>query len=782
MNKINLLTKSHFRKNRGTSIALFLLMLMASMMVTLAMLLFTDVYPMADKEASRLDAGNGYFLLHSDIEAFDEDTIASIFSEDVEKKTVFHCLNYGVNSLDFGDGASTTTVIVNDHSALEKSMGKTEIVEEDTSISSNYLYLPYQFYTSGGYKMGDQYSFELGSSKMTLTIKGFTLSTYFLNNNAGTFELIVDDATYANMLEKDQDMYASTGVIYDLKDDVKQSAFEIKTTNKILSYDPNTSITSGSRDNVISNQTFMPLIISISFFSITLIVLVVIILMLGNTISNFVRENMKTLGALKAIGYTSSDIKASLRLQFLLLALAGSIFGTILGFVLMPVVASFCVSPMGIPYSVSLTVLPILIAISAVVLFTLLASQIALRKIKKIEPIVALRDGTESHNFKKNHVALENSPFNLNLSLSMKTMIFNKKQNIITFFVIGLLMFLCVVALLMFENFNRHPNVKILTTEISDGILLMDSETKLDAQAYLEGRSDVQNVRRGVMMHISHEEEAQLYTYAFEDPSKMNNTDCCYKGSLPKYDNEIALSGKYARDNGFKIGDEIKLTYADKSYSYVITGFVQSTDEAGRLVITSVKALAHIVDLEHAPENLLFDCEDEDTDKILEDVEKEFGDHVLSKMNFNASIEGAMTTFRSIAALMLTVVFSITVCVILLILFLLIKSLLHTKRKDYGIYKAIGYTSKDLIFQTAVSFMPSIILSVMIYSVVSYFAATPYITLIMSSFGIMKGNFAIPIPGVILISITMILVSFIFAVFESRRIKKIEAYNMLVAE
>ena len=42
--------------------------------------------------------------------------------------------------------------------------------------------------------------------------------------------------------------------------------------------------------------------------------------------------------------------------------------------------------------------------------------------------------------------------------------------------------------------------------------------------------------------------------------------------------------------------------------------------------------------------------------------------------------------------------------------------------------------------------------------------------------------FPIPIPGIILIAACVILLSFCFAVFEARKIKKIEAYNMLVAE
>ena len=80
----------------------------------------------------------------------------------------------------------------------------------------------------------------------------------------------------------------------------------------------------------------------------------------------------------------------------------------------------------------------------------------------------------------------------------------------------------------------------------------------------------------------------------------------------------------------------------------------------------------------------------------------------------------------------------------MLILFLYIKALLYNKRKDYGISKALGFTSRHLILQTALSFMPSIVLAV--------------------------------------IGACMIVIAFVFAIAGSAKIKKIEAYKMLVAE
>ena len=46
----------------------------------------------------------------------------------------------------------------------------------------------------------------------------------------------------------------------------------------------------------------------------------------------------------------------------------------------------------------------------------------------------------------------------------------------------------------------------------------------------------------------------------------------------------------------------------------------------------------------------------------------------------------------------------------------------------------------------------------------------------------MKCNFDIPVGGVVIIGAGLAAVSFVLALIQTRRIKKIEAYNMLVAE
>ncbi|MBP5493318.1 MAG: ABC transporter permease [Clostridiales bacterium] len=784
MTKEKLLAGSHFRKNKGSSIGIFLLMLLASALLSLAMILFTDTYPTATNEAKRLDAGDGQITLTSALIDETDPDLQELLRANTARYDVVNALDIRNTMVPFTSGEVMVRMQIETLDTIsKKKMARTEILEEDTSITSDYIYVPYQFKTTGSFAVGDDYALTILGVKYHFKIRGFLNTVYGGCNNGGVFEMVVSPETYEKILAQCGEYGESRIITYKLKDDVKPSVFRIRTSNTLKSLDPWAEVKLEPIDQVMSGRTFMSLIIAGSFLAVTLIVMLVIVLMIVNSISNYIKENMKTIGVLKAIGYTGNNIKLSLLLMFLSLALIASVLGIGASYLFAGPIASFVIAQMGVPYTVSFSVIGTIVAFSTVVLSTAVFTLLSLRKINKIQPIVALREGAESHNFKSNPIKLDKSFLGLNSSLSMKTMLHNKRQNIITFFVTGFLIFLCVIALLMFENFNRKPNLKLLANETCDGMLSFDKDTKEEGEVFLASQEGVHNIRRCYNDTLYVGDENSLWLEAYDDPMRKNNPDICYKGRLPQHDNEINISGLFCKNEGYEIGDEIEITLGDKSYTYLITGFIQTTNNGGGECVLSEAGYAHLTDLSSKIAYYYFDTDkEEQVNPALDACKEKFGEGVISTANFRDVIEANMATFRGISTLMLVMVATISGLVILLVLFLLIRSLIFSKRKDYGIYKAIGYTSRSLIFQTAGSFMPAIILSVIVFSVVSYVMANPYMELIMINFGLMKCTFSIPIPGVIIIGASMIILSFLFAVFESRRIKKVEPYKMLVAE
>ena len=85
MNKTLLLTRSNLRKNRGASIGLFLLMMIATCLVGISLLIFFDCYPTARKTSERLNAGDGFVIISEDLNGITDEKIEDLFGADSER-------------------------------------------------------------------------------------------------------------------------------------------------------------------------------------------------------------------------------------------------------------------------------------------------------------------------------------------------------------------------------------------------------------------------------------------------------------------------------------------------------------------------------------------------------------------------------------------------------------------------------------------------------------------------------------------------------------------------
>ena len=85
MEKLILLARSNFKKSRGTVFGLFMLMMLSAMLIGVSLLMFIDAYPLATKEADRLDAGDGYIWISNDTAGIDEEYTKELLGDDVER-------------------------------------------------------------------------------------------------------------------------------------------------------------------------------------------------------------------------------------------------------------------------------------------------------------------------------------------------------------------------------------------------------------------------------------------------------------------------------------------------------------------------------------------------------------------------------------------------------------------------------------------------------------------------------------------------------------------------
>ncbi len=775
-----LLAKSNIRKGKSLAIGLLLLITIATCFLNVVLVIFNDFKDNSYKHAKRLNTEDVLLIAYGDDKNKIDEAYLSSITNDYKDIEILD--NLGVDSeVKYGDGTINTTIIIeNEETALNARIGKVELMDVDESITDNYIYLPNQLHVGGKHKVGDMFELKVSNKTYKYKIKGFINSIGLGSYNAGAIKVIIPKDEYDTIKTEGSTSLQIKIAKFKLNDGISQEKFANTLTTK-LEKDNKISAQAMPLSLVILARTFISTILGVCFAVVSIVVIIIVLLMLSNSISNYITDNIKTIGALKSIGYTSGNIKASFIIQFITLTLIGSILGIGLSYVMLPGIIDLMTTQSGIPCKVSPNILWILVTLFTILLVVFLSVIFFTKKIKKIEPITALRDGVNTHNFKKNRIALEKSILPLNLSLAIKTMFTNIKQNIATFIIAFFLVFSGVISLIMYQNFSVKPKVSLMTFEYSDGAVLADKDLNKDIYNYMSSIEGVKNVRAVTSLPVKNDDNT-LFSYVLDDSKKLENKDVCYKGRLPKYDNEIAISGKYASTYKFNIGDQIIINKGDKKAKYIITGYIQSFNNMGQEAVLLETGANKLLDKE-INKQYYYDVKDGyKVDKINKKIQNKFGDRITSTANIEEIMDAALATFVAISNIMVILIMSVSFIVILLILYLLMKTFIGKKRKDYGILKATGYTSRNIIFQNAISFMPSIVLSVIISSIVSYFVANPYLETITKSFGVMKLTFDVPIDLMIIMGIGFIVISYLITLFLSLKLRKIEPYNLLKDE
>ncbi|MCR5349598.1 MAG: ABC transporter permease [Acholeplasmatales bacterium] len=773
-----LIAKSNLRKFKGLSICLTLLIFICSMFITALCLLQTDFRGNTAKNAKKLNTSDAVIM--GEFEYHSEDEMKNYLPEGVTDYYYQDILLIDFK-YEYDGGENGSTTIVNKENALNRDISKIEIVKEDKSIKDNYIYVPYQFNTAGKVKLGSDYELEYNGIIRTYKVKGFINSTYGGCTNMGTIEFVVQDKIYEEM--ENSATNTRTFVMYLNFSDT--NGIEAKLARYVSDMRTNYSISlySGFKDLIINERAFMGDIFFVLLLVVVIVVIAITLLAIFNNISNYLKENIKTIGILKAIGYTSNDIKLAIIIQFSIIMILGIILGIFAGYGFISLVSGVLIAQSGIPYTVSFNFVSTIMPIIVIPLFIYLIIILSLLKVKKIEAVNALRDSSGSHLFKKNHMPLEKSKGGLNFSIAIKNTFHTLKQNIINIVVIIFLTSLLVTAVTFYENFDRNPNFSLMVNEYCDVFVGVNKESRDEVYAKLQEDDRVEKIRLVSGVNAEDKDYITLYISAYDNMDNYRNTDYAYKGRLPKYDNEIAISGKYAKSNGYSIGDEIELSFYD-TYKFKITGLVQSTNNMGREAVLSFDGLEHIYpECREKVQTIYFEVKDDDNiDDIIAEYKELYDGKITQMISFDEIATSALGTFKTLSRLLVLITIIISISNIGLVLYILLRSLIYKRRFEYGILKAIGFTSRQLVLQNIMAFLPLIVIGTVVGCIINYFLMNPMFTLAMNSFGIMKCTLLMPIDLIIICGIFLIIISALTIYLMSRRIKKIEPYKLLIVD
>lgn len=780
MRKLFLIVRSNMRKSKGQTAAIVVLILLAAIMLNLWLMLSMDYRANFNRYHDKLNAEHVTLAVDDD-----DGSVREYLQEMLDSKA--EIAQYRLDDAMFmvgtfpynGGMMNGQFVFLSKSAALTRDIGSVEIVEEGDF--SDGVYLP-MLYKTREIDVGESIDISIGSFTVNYTVCGFFNSVMMGSHNCALTQIILSQDKYNELSTLG---YAPKATLCSVRlGDISQNLnTEAELKSMISEQFPNIRMASNCYDIVSQSRYIAQGICSGIMSAMAFLILLIALVVIVSNIINYVHVNIKNLGVLKAAGYTSRQLICSLLLQFSTLAFLATIAGAMLSYALFPAINSMMISQTGIPYTIRFLPLPILISLAILGSTITFFVWISARCIKKIEPIVALRSGIQTHNFKRNHIPLETAKSPLNLALSLKTTFSGIKHNLtvcVTMFVLSLIV---VFSGLMTENViaDMTPFLNLIVGETADSCINVQTEVENDFLEKMHSDARVEKIYLYTSLNISHTGGAELMATLCDDFSQVNNQNVVYKGRFPKYDNEIAIAAKYAKEKELQVGDEIEITANGKKLKYLISGFTQITNNLGRDCLLTRKGFEHLGMLS----NLSFYMnlsDGTDIDTFNAEVKEIFSGSVNTVINIDETIQGAGSVYVSLMTIIVIAILVLSTVIVAFVLYLLVRTMLNNKKRDYGILKSLGFTTRQLILQTALSFMPAVILSVIIGLIVSCFIINPLTAMFLSSIGIVKCTFNIPIVFVTVAGFLLILFSFGIACLLSLKVKKISPRSLLVGE
>ena len=166
------------------------------------------------------------------------------------------------------------------------------------------------------------------------------------------------------------------------------------------------------------------------------------------------------------------------------------------------------------------------------------------------------------------------------------------------------------------------------------------------------------------------------------------------EGKAPSNPNEVAITKHFTELTGARPGDTIRIDYGDKTEELLITGYYQSMNQLGKVILLHEDAPTDFTHLTSASQFML-DFTDEPDQKTIDErvariKELTGNNEVFNASEFCADCVRVYPIMNTVAKLLLLIV----LIVVVLITVLMERSFITDEKNEIAIAKAVGF--KDL--------------------------------------------------------------------------------------
>ena len=583
------------------------------------------------------------------------------------------------------------------------------------SVDKGCFYATANFLQDIDIKEGDKVELDVGDCHLTLKFMGRFKGALF-NNSGGVYSpyLIINSADY-DYLDKDEathimnykQLYIDTSDV----DEIKELAKD---------YDRVFVSTREENKSIYLYDMLAAYILMIISVVLMFTAFVVLRFTIGFTIS----EEFREIGVMKAVGIDNGSIRSLYIVKYLVIAVVGTLIGY------------FCSVPLGdmmmknvsenmVLGSKSGTLMGILSS-GLVVIIILLFCYGCTRRVNKLSPIDAVRNGQTGERFRKRsllclgRVELPSTAF-----LSVNDVLSSPKQ----FSIITVVFTLCILLMTIMSNFALtlksekllrffdvpSSEAHIMDTEIMGEVMVDQSTHKqliADTEKLLadNGMPGKCTMTIGAQHETSHGDKTATINFRVIK-GETNDTLHVDKGSTPQKTDEIAVTVGTLDNLGAEIGDRVTAVINDKEYEFIITGtFSTFVNSANAALLYKDFDLGHLAASNVMGVQIHFDGSP-DKDRINQNIEKLRDlletDKVYSTSDFINNFTGMSDTLNAIKKIMMI----LTVIVTAMIVILMERSFIAKEKSEIALMKAVGVTDGSIAAQHTLRFVIASILA-----------------------------------------------------------------------
>ncbi len=794
---LNKLIKSNFKNDFSHMITFFLIMVLAVFMLHtgLAILIgYADLHNQKKEEYNFADLMVHSVLKPEDNQAIEEIIRNSDYIESYEKsypiyktfektkagaeedsKNMYDTSSYGLLVLPYGEWGD---------------MEAPHFVELSDEEYENPIYISYLYNANLlKAKLGDSVDMKVGDKYYTFQVAGFfeSLISSEMGVNYVSPSLYNEWKTELyneNMktnkeadIELEEPLYTRTLFYMKLKDGVNPTEASGLLTKsfserEILAY-------AMSVDNTINDFTYMQNMIAAMIAAFALVITIISMIIIYFRISNSIEQNIVNIGALKALGYTSRQIRLSMILEFAITTMFAIVTGVFASYMVIPVFEVKIRSFSGVAWNHPFD--PASFAITCIIILgtVMLVSAISTRMISKLDPVIALRFGINTHSFKKNHAPIDKTAGPLTWIMALKSVLGNTKQNIILFVVMFSIGIVTTFSVFLTYNCVADPShlYRMLNLVAADVDFVFEDEDNQAVEIAKLPEVEEAFWTDSVEMTVDGYSIFATITDDWSDISEVN----IYEGRSPKYDNEAAIGGNLADTLNVGIGDEIKVAYGQKEYKYIVTGLEQSAGNYGMDISLTTEGAEHL-EYKTSKKSIGVNVNNHSlasSIKLVEDVQDMYGEKISGYGNAIETLTNGEQPVVAIAAAMVAAMVAVSLVVIILSLNLLVKTMIIKKQKEIGIKKALGFSSDQLRTELVLSMLPQISVGAVVGSIVGCNISNQILATMLSTMGIMRSNMEVFAWMAVVAVIFAVVVSFALIWLMSGRIKHISAYSLI---